>query len=51
MAAVLEDVRAGRFAEELSAEEASAYKRLEQARDEARKTLVDGTFRRLADAD
>jgi ketol-acid reductoisomerase len=51
MAAVLEDVRAGRFAEELSAEEASAYKRLERARDEARKTLVDGTFRRLADAD
>jgi ketol-acid reductoisomerase len=51
MAAVLEEVRAGRFAEELSAEEASGYKRLEQARDEARRTLVDGTFRRLSDAD
>jgi ketol-acid reductoisomerase len=51
MAAVLEEVRAGRFAEELSAEEASGYKRLEQARDEARRTLIDGTFRRLSDAD
>ena len=49
MAAVLEEVRAGRFAEELRAEEASGYKRLEHARKEARGTLLDETFRRLSE--
>ena len=48
MVAVLEEVRAGRFAEELKAEEASGYERLEQAREESRKTLLDATFRRLS---
>jgi ketol-acid reductoisomerase len=51
MAAVLGEVRAGRFAAELSAEEASGYARLEQAREDSRKTLLDETFRRLSEED
>ena len=48
MAEVLTEVRAGRFAEELSNEEASAYERLEKARNEARSTLIEKTYRRLS---
>jgi ketol-acid reductoisomerase len=48
MAAVLREVREGRFASELSEEEAGAYQRLERARSEARDTLIEETFRRLA---
>jgi ketol-acid reductoisomerase len=47
MAEVLAEVRAGRFAEELREEERSGYARLEQARSEARETLVDRTFKKL----
>ncbi|MFL6829786.1 MAG: ketol-acid reductoisomerase [Sphingomicrobium sp.] len=48
MAEVLEEVRAGRFADELKSEEASGYPRLEKARAEARETLIEQTFRRLS---
>jgi ketol-acid reductoisomerase len=51
MAEVLEEVRQGRFAAELREEEASGYERLEKARSEARKTLLEETFRRLGPAD
>jgi ketol-acid reductoisomerase len=51
MAEVLAEVRAGRFAEALRSEEASGYARLEQARTEARSTLLEATFRRLKEAD
>jgi len=47
MADVLAEVRAGRFADELRAEERSGYRRLEQARSEARETLLNQTFRKL----
>jgi ketol-acid reductoisomerase len=47
MAEVLAEVRAGKFAAELSAEEASGYARLERARTEARETLLEKTFERL----
>jgi ketol-acid reductoisomerase len=47
MAEVLREVRAGRFAEELRQEEASGYARLEQARTEARQTVLEQTYRRL----
>ena len=47
MAEVLTEVRAGRFAKELSAEEASGYPRLEKAREEARTTLLEKTNRGL----
>ena len=47
MSKVLAEVRAGRFAEDLRAEEASGYERLQQARADARKTLLDETYRRL----
>lgn len=49
MAEVLAEVRAGRFADELRKEEASGYERLEKARSEARSTLVEQTYRRLAE--
>jgi ketol-acid reductoisomerase len=48
MAEVLAEVRAGRFADQLRAEEESGYRRLEQARTEARKTLIDETYRKLS---
>jgi ketol-acid reductoisomerase len=51
MADVLEEVRQGRFARELHAEEASAYVRLESARSQARQTLLEETFRRIGGAD
>lgn len=47
MAEVLEDVRAGRFAEELRREEAEGYPRLDKARQENRETLLEETYRRL----
>jgi len=47
MAEILAEVRAGRFAAELSSEEASGYVRLEQAREESRKTLLEQTFSKL----
>jgi ketol-acid reductoisomerase len=47
MTEVLAEVRAGRFAAELSGEEASGYARLERARTEARETLLEKTFERL----
>jgi ketol-acid reductoisomerase len=49
MRTILEDVRAGRFAEELREEEASGYPRLERARADARETLLEQTWRRLKD--
>ena len=48
MAEVLAEVRAGRFAEELTNEEASGYERLEKARSDARKTLIESTYRKLS---
>ena len=51
MAEVLTEVRAGRFAGELRQEEASGYARLERAREENRKTLLEETYRRLSDAE
>ena len=47
MADVLAEVRAGKFAAELKAEEASGYGRLERARTEARETLLEKTFEKL----
>jgi ketol-acid reductoisomerase len=47
MAEVLAEVRAGRFADELTSEEASGYQRLESAREQARDSLLERTFRRL----
>jgi ketol-acid reductoisomerase len=51
MAEVLAEVRAGRFAEELTKEESSGYERLERAREDARATLLEQTYRRLSGAD
>jgi len=48
MKQVLAEVRAGRFADELSAEESSGYARLRRARAEARRTLLERTRERLA---
>lgn len=47
MTEVLAEVRAGRFAKDLSDEEAGGYKRLERARTEARETLLEKTFEKL----
>jgi ketol-acid reductoisomerase len=51
MAEVLAEVRAGRFAKELGDEKASGYARLEKARVENRRTLLEETRRRLTGAD
>lgn len=51
MAEVLKEVREGRFADDLSNEERSGYERLERARSDARKTLLEKTFRRLSGED
>jgi len=51
MAEVLAEVRAGKFAAELSREEADGYPRLEKAREENRRTLLEETYRRLSDAE
>ena len=48
MAEVLAEVRAGKFADELREEESGGYPRLEQARAEGRKTLLEQVFRRLS---
>ena len=50
MAKVLAEVRAGNFADELKTEEASGYARLQRAREEARKTLIDQTYRKLSES-
>jgi ketol-acid reductoisomerase len=47
MAEVLQEVREGRFAEDLRREESSGYSRLEQARSAARQTLLEKTFESL----
>ena len=49
MAKVLEEVRAGRFADDLRKEERSGYARLENARTEARANLLERTFRTLSE--
>jgi ketol-acid reductoisomerase len=51
MLEVLEEVRAGKFADELRCEEAQGYQRLKKARTEARSTLLEETRRRLKDSD
>jgi ketol-acid reductoisomerase len=51
MAEVLAEVRAGRFANELRAEEASGYRRLEKARAEGRSTLLQRTYEKLRGRD
>ncbi len=47
MAEVLAEVRAGRFAKELSDEEKSGYARLRKAREEAGSMLIEQTYREL----
>jgi len=47
MAAILAEVRAGKFAKALKAEEESGYPKLEKARAEARKNLLEATRRGL----
>ena len=47
MTEILDEVREGRFAGELRAEEESGYARLEAARSDARSTEIEDTFRRL----
>jgi len=51
MAQILAEVRAGHFADELRKEESSGYERLEKAREEARLTLLDQTYRRLSESE
>jgi ketol-acid reductoisomerase len=51
MTEILREVREGRFASELQAEEESGYARLERARSEARQTVLEETFRRLRGAE
>jgi ketol-acid reductoisomerase len=51
MAKVLDEVRAGRFADELRSEGVSGYARLDDARAAARETLIEETYRRLSDAE
>jgi ketol-acid reductoisomerase len=48
MAVVLSEVRAGRFAQELSKEEAAGYPQLERARSDARRTMLEQTYQRLS---
>lgn len=50
MRGIFAEIRAGRFAEELRQEEAGGYARLERARSDARKSLLQETYRRLNDA-
>lgn len=51
MTQILAEVRAGGFAEELRSEESSDYERLEKARQEARSTLLDRTYRSLKESE
>jgi ketol-acid reductoisomerase len=48
MSEILDEVRGGRFADELRREEASGYARLESARARARETRVERTYRKLS---
>ena len=48
MKGVLDEIRAGRFAEALMAERSSGYARLQEARDEARREDVEKAFRTLS---
>jgi ketol-acid reductoisomerase len=48
MREILAEIRAGRFAEELRQEEASGYRRLERARQDARQSLLERTYRCLS---
>jgi len=50
MAEVLREVRAGKFAKELSLEEQGGYQRLERARKDNRETLLEETYRRISSA-
>ena len=47
MEEILEEIRKGRFAEELRREEAHGYPRLDQARRKARQTLLEQVFQKL----
>src|SRR3954470_6665748 len=47
MAEIFTEVRAGLFADELRDEKGSGYERLEDARSQARKTLLEDTFKQL----
>ena len=51
MAAIMAEVRAGKFAEALSDEEAADYPALKAARSASRETLLDRTYRRLKNSD
>lgn len=51
MAEVLAEVRAGKFADQLRAEEKSGYERLGKARDEAYGALLQKTYQRLSSTD
>src|SRR6185295_10536684 len=51
MAEVLAEVRAGRFAQELSKEESSGYPRLEQSRADGHAALIERTAAGLRDAE
>ena len=51
MSDVLAEVRAGKFADELRAEEATGYERLEKARAEALDALLQKTYRRLGEGE
>lgn len=47
MAEVLQEVRAGKFADQLKDEQASGYATLRSARDGARKSLIERVFQRI----
>jgi ketol-acid reductoisomerase len=47
MAEVLEEIRAGKFADQLKDEEASGYARLQSARADARKSLIESAFQKI----
>ena len=47
MAEVLREVRAGKFADQLKDEEASGYARLQSARADARKSLIESAFQKI----
>ena len=49
MRAILAEIRAGRFADELKREEASGYARLKTSREAARASLLQNTFRELSE--
>jgi ketol-acid reductoisomerase len=51
MADILAEVRAGRFAKELSREESEGYPRLERSRTDGRQSLLERTFAELRDAE